>query len=286
MSGSGSGSQRELKLESINEMAHPSNHELSMFYYHISEESKVNAPIQPKHVTWYATASTSQIKLSVDTLGQDISSLYERMVQDPSQYALSDNDFIQGAFVEEVDRQFPNDPNQGYRHKFVKESTINDIRKIKDMDEDGTCRAGYMVLGMKQIPTNQSSWYSFSKPKEVITDIRILISPQNIRHSISYTEKKEIINQFASEYISHKVSNEYPDFELACELKKRYSECEVMKVWDSTLDEFEGFENMSFVPFDRTPAQTEAEVKVAQEYKRGKNSTTETEEDEEWVDWD
>ncbi|WVQ68803.1 uncharacterized protein L199_007012 [Kwoniella botswanensis] len=247
MRGSRSGSQPQLKLQSLNEMAHPSNRELSIFYYHISEKSRVNAPIEPRYVTWYGTASISQIKSSVDTLGQNISSLYERMIQNPSQYGLSANDFIQSTFIDEVDRQFPNDPNQGYRHKLVKESTVNDIRKIKDMDEDDTARAGYMVLGTKQIPTNQSSWYSFSKPKEVITDIGILISSQPTQRSLSYTKKKEM---------------------------------------ESTLEEFEGFENMSFVPFDRTPAQLEAEAQAAQKSEREKYNTTKTEEDEEWVDWD
>ncbi|WWD00130.1 hypothetical protein V866_007038 [Kwoniella sp. B9012] len=265
-----------------------SNPELSIFYYNLSGKCRVNPSehFEPKHVTWYGTVSNSQIKSSADTLGQDIAFLYERIIQNPSRYGLSANDFVQSAFIEEVGRQFSNDPNQGYRHKFVKESTIEDIRKIKDMDEDNTARAGYLVLGKKEISTNKSSWYIFSKPREVITDIRILISPQPTRRSLSYTQKRDITNTFASEYMNYKVSNEYPNFQLASELKKRYQECEVVKVRDSTLDDFEGFEIMTFVPFDRTPRQPEAKAQFAQESKRGKNSTTETEEDEEWVDWD
>ncbi|WWD00131.1 hypothetical protein V866_007039 [Kwoniella sp. B9012] len=146
------------------------------------------------------------------------------------------------------------DISRYFRTQQVAHTTVQDIRRIKGQLEQtkGTSKLanGFLVLGTTADPIKSGiSWVGTSAEGE-ITDFKVLVSPDE-SNGLFYNHKKSILDNLGSAYWRRKVSNDLPSYAEACALAEGYSGCEVIKVWDKTLEEMQALERVDLTrPMD------------------------------------
>ncbi|WWD00132.1 hypothetical protein V866_007040 [Kwoniella sp. B9012] len=150
--------------------------------------------------------------------------------------------------------------NGTYRQKEVQATTVRDTQRINKMFEEKKDLNGILIFGTTHDPENKEKYISSSivnyvkewwlgvdtanRPKRErereseITGIRMIVSP--LPSSNTFTQKRDILLEFIDQC---KIDNvlSYPRAHQAASDHTEYG-CEVMKVWEDSLNEFEAFE--------------------------------------------
>ncbi|WWC87340.1 uncharacterized protein L201_002229 [Kwoniella dendrophila CBS 6074] len=148
-----------------------------------------------------------------------------------------------------------------YHHqKSVSLKTINDISRIQSQMEKypENNSNGFLVLSSKEDPTigtDEEGLISaiVNSDRETITDLRLLINASDnegtgkgkstVDSEANVKSKLDMLNKLANHYISEKTSNEYPSSSSTKDYIDKYPGCQVIKVWDGTLNEFNALQD-------------------------------------------
>ncbi|KAK6904188.1 hypothetical protein I203_107704 [Kwoniella mangroviensis CBS 8507] len=169
-------------------------------------------------------------------ISQDIISAYEKIATECQDRNQRERD----PEAEDISRFFwpkQNDP-----------TTIQDIRRIKGQLEEAKntppLANGLLVLGTTTDPMKSGTSWIGTSAEEAITDFKVLVSPDE-SNGLFYKHKKSILDNLGNTYWSRKVSNDLPSYTEACLLAEEYTGCEVIKVWDKTLEEMQALERVT-----------------------------------------
>ncbi|WVQ68805.1 uncharacterized protein L199_007014 [Kwoniella botswanensis] len=156
--------------------------------------------------------------------------------------------------------------NGTYRQKEVQATTVRDIQRINKMfEENKDDWNGILIFGTTHDPEDKEKYISSSivnsveewwfgvdtanQPKRErereseITGIRMIVSP--LPSSNTFTQKRDILLEFIDQC---KIDNvlSYPRAHKAASDHTEYG-CEVMKVWEDSLNELEAFEPVNII---------------------------------------
>ncbi|WVW78918.1 hypothetical protein I302_100881 [Kwoniella bestiolae CBS 10118] len=213
-------------------------------------------------VTWYGTKRHQDGSKCTNDRGDEYMRTANNVVWDEEKHGLNVNDPFGPTIIETLNEKYPYVFEAEWNQKYVSDrSVIGDISRFVVRENENASadveaiRHGDLVFATQGDPTKSSSRFKCFKSKtkrsknETITGVKILVSPKQVE-GITYAQKRDRLMMFANEYLSLRDSNSnsndgsYPTFKAAKALATRYPGCGVVKVWQSTLDEFEALEDI------------------------------------------